>query len=131
MNWLITGGCGFIGTALLARLVSEGGHNIRVVDNLSVGTREDLSQVTNFQELGLRDLQQEIRGVQLLVADILDAEIAVAASFGMKSPCCDLHLPYHLSANRCKLPSISGAKLPFKWDCWAGGSFKLCAQTPP
>src|SRR5215211_2794273 len=43
VNWLVTGGCGFIGTALIRSLMEEGGHTVRVVDNLSVGTREDLA----------------------------------------------------------------------------------------
>ena len=103
MNWLITGGCGFIGTALIARLVSEGGHNIRVVDNLSVGSREELSQVTSFQELEVHDLQRGIRGVQLLVADILDAEIAVAATIG-----CDVIV--HLAANTGVGPSVENPR---------------------
>ena len=44
-KWLITGGCGFIGTNLVKKLVEEGGHFIRVLDNLSVGTRQDLERV--------------------------------------------------------------------------------------
>ena len=104
MNWLITGGCGFIGTTLIARLVSEGGHNIRVVDNLSVGTREDLLQVTSYQELGLYDLQSSINGVQLHVADILDAEIAASASIG-----CDVIV--HLAANTGVGPSVENPRI--------------------
>ena len=50
-KWIITGGCGFIGTNLVKNLVEEGGHLIRVLDNLSVGTRQDLSMVCNFEEL--------------------------------------------------------------------------------
>lgn len=37
MNWLITGGCGFLGTALIQRLLQQGGHAIRVLDNLCIG----------------------------------------------------------------------------------------------
>ena len=50
-SWLITGGCGFIGTSLIKALIKEGGHAIRVVDNLSVGTRDDLARACNFTEL--------------------------------------------------------------------------------
>ena len=35
MNWLITGGCGFIGTSLIKKLINEKNHNIRVIDNLN------------------------------------------------------------------------------------------------
>jgi len=50
MNWLITGGCGFIGRALITRLLAEGGHRIRVYDNLSIGTRDDLAAVAAYGE---------------------------------------------------------------------------------
>src|SRR5215218_10308958 len=32
VNWLVTGGCGFIGTALIRSLMEEGGHAARGVD---------------------------------------------------------------------------------------------------
>ena len=35
MNWLITGGCGFIGISLIKTLMNENNHNIRVLDNLT------------------------------------------------------------------------------------------------
>jgi len=44
MNILVTGGCGFIGTALVKRLIKEN-HFVRVIDNLSVGKLEYLEQV--------------------------------------------------------------------------------------
>src|ERR671913_219421 len=46
MNWLVTGGCGFLGTALVRSLVEEGGHSVRVVDNLAVGERDHLAANT-------------------------------------------------------------------------------------
>ena len=49
MNWLITGGCGFLGTSLIRRLVSDERNNIRVLDNLSVGSQEDLAIVGSFK----------------------------------------------------------------------------------
>jgi UDP-glucose 4-epimerase len=45
LRWLITGGCGFIGTSLIQNLISERGHYIKVLDNLSVGTRDNLARV--------------------------------------------------------------------------------------
>ena len=42
-NYLITGGCGFFGTALIKHLTTNNlANDIRVLDNLTVGTREDL-----------------------------------------------------------------------------------------
>ena len=53
MNWLITGGCGFIGRALIAQLLGESDtpHSIRVLDNLSVGTRDDLANMSAFDDI--------------------------------------------------------------------------------
>ena len=44
-SWLITGGCGFVGLNLVAALRSGGKCNIRIVDDLSVGSRAGLSMV--------------------------------------------------------------------------------------
>ena len=43
MRWLVTGGAGFIGCNLIKRLLAEGAQHIRILDNLSVGTRQDLA----------------------------------------------------------------------------------------
>lgn len=42
---LVTGGAGFIGSHLVARLIEEG-HSVRVLDNLSSGTLDHLSAVS-------------------------------------------------------------------------------------
>jgi UDP-glucose 4-epimerase len=44
---LVTGGCGFIGTNLVKYLLEQGGYNIRILDNLSVGRKEYLNQIIN------------------------------------------------------------------------------------
>ena len=79
MKWLITGGCGFIGTNLLARLAEEGGHAVRILDSLAVGTRADLRRVSEFQELSGADLGPHgpPGSVQLVVGDILDSELCL------------------------------------------------------
>jgi UDP-glucose 4-epimerase len=85
-RWLITGGCGFIGTNLVKNLVEEGGHFIRIIDNLSVGTREDLSRVCHFTEKTIDDLASGFlppaSGIELIVGDILDADLALHAARG-------------------------------------------------
>jgi UDP-glucose 4-epimerase len=86
MNWLLTGGCGFIGTSLVKHLVAEGGHSIRVIDNLSVGTREDLTRVCKFTEKDLDTLGSDtfqLSPVELIVGDILDEDLASKASDGI------------------------------------------------
>ena len=47
MRVLITGGAGFIGTALANRLHSAG-HHVRVIDDLSAGSPENLNREIQF-----------------------------------------------------------------------------------
>ena len=55
MNALVTGGAGFIGSAL-ARALLDRGDDVRVVDDLSAGHREAVPEGAEFIEADLRDL---------------------------------------------------------------------------
>lgn len=101
MKWLITGGCGFIGTRLVQSLLADGESRIRLVDDLSTGTRRDLADVApGFVETGARDVAPvgEHR-VELVVADVLDEEAALAAAEGAD-------VIVHLAANTGVQPSL-------------------------
>lgn len=84
MNWLITGGCGFLGTNLIRLLREQGGHSIRVVDNLAVGQREDLADVSRFTDIDsdapLPAFSPADSPVQFIVGDIQDADLAHKAA---------------------------------------------------
>jgi len=54
MRVLITGGAGFIGSALAHRLLRDG-HDVVIVDNLSTGRRENLPRGARFVEADLGD----------------------------------------------------------------------------
>lgn len=98
MNYLITGGCGFIGINLISRLLDESGnHKIRVIDNLSVGTMEDLGSVCNYIETD-RPAPNSNK-VELWIGDIRNSEFALKADQGMD---CIVHL----AANTGVIPSI-------------------------
>ena len=101
MNWLVTGGCGFIGTAMIRSLMDEGGHNVRVVDNLAVGTREDLAAAGDFVEVSSEDLGPMPSGapVDLVVGDITDEGLALRAAEGAD-------VIVHLAANTGVMPSV-------------------------
>ena len=87
MRWLITGGCGFIGTNLVKNILEEDGHTIRILDNLSVGTRQDLERVCSLKE------------IEFIEGDILDASQMVAAAK-------DIDVIVHLAANTGVAPSV-------------------------
>jgi len=77
--------------------MEEGGHGVRVVDNLVVGTREDLASVCEFTEgSGEGPISP---GVELVVGDILDEELALRAAEGAD-------VIVHLAANTGVMPSV-------------------------
>ena len=111
MKWLITGGCGFLGTSLVRNLVKEGGHTVRLIDNLSVGTRDDLAAACDFLELSQANLQEKMDGAdsercQLVVGDILDEKLAHQVVRGAD-------VIVHLAANTGVAPSVEDPRM----DC--------------
>jgi UDP-glucose 4-epimerase len=68
---LITGGCGFIGTNLTARLDQLGGYQVRAFDNESLGKREHLGGLSaEFVSGDIRDadaLRRAMTGVDAVV----------------------------------------------------------------
>lgn len=96
-NWLITGGCGFIGAALAARLIGEG-QAVRALDNLSASRAEALpGERWNRVEAGT--IKEDWAGAELMVADIRDANAVSAAA-------CGADVIVHLAANTGVLPSV-------------------------
>jgi UDP-glucose 4-epimerase len=87
-NWLITGGCGFIGRNLIKNLLAEDGHHIRVVDNQSHGTLQDLTQVCNLAD------------IEFIEGDIRDAKKMMSTARG-------IDVMVHLAANTGVGPSVS------------------------
>ena len=70
MKWLITGGCGFIGRALISDLLGENEHAVCVLDNLSTGTRAGLARIGEFAELNIDDQHRWSSGLSLLEGDV-------------------------------------------------------------
>ena len=89
-SYLVTGGCGFIGVNLIPRLIEQGGR-VRVLDNLSLGKREDVEQFA----------------VDLHVGDIRD-QAAVARA------CKDINAVVHLAAHTRVVESLSDPQLNFE-----------------
>ena len=90
MRWLVTGGCGFIGRNLIRRLLVDPTQMIRVVDDLSAGTREDLAAAS----------AAAAEPVELTVGDVRDDALARRAMAGVD-------VVVHLAANTGVGPSIA------------------------
>jgi UDP-glucose 4-epimerase len=92
-NWLITGGCGFIGINLIDFLIKKNPDtSIRILDNLSVGKRDDLRKICSFSEIDGKKITEKPRNIELLIGDIRDPEICAHA-------CQDIDILIHLAAS--------------------------------
>jgi UDP-glucose 4-epimerase len=100
MLWVITGGCGFIGRNLIGSLLHDPATAVRIVDDLSVGTREDLAATTHFAERVSGATAAEGTRVELLVGDIRDPDLADRATAGAD-------IVVHLAANTGVASSVS------------------------
>jgi len=57
MRWLVTGGCGFVGRNFIRLLLTRSNDTIRVVDDLSVGTRAELEAISPVVALDPKTLE--------------------------------------------------------------------------
>lgn len=108
MNWLITGGCGFIGKNLIKTLLSEQkGYNIRIIDNFSVGQPSDLDYAhADYEVVPSSKLNWNSTGIQIVKGDILDADLAYDISK-------NADVIIHLAANTGVGPSVENPRM----DC--------------
>ncbi|MBI3599981.1 MAG: SDR family oxidoreductase [Nitrospinae bacterium] len=66
MNYLITGGAGFIGSNIAKRLVKEG-ESVRIIDNFSTGKRENIGDISGKVEIvdgDIRDIDTVSKAVR-------------------------------------------------------------------
>jgi UDP-glucose 4-epimerase len=103
MKWLITGGCGFIGTNLVQRVLAESTHSIRVLDNLSVGTRDALAGISDYEEITPETEDSTNASLELLVGDVQNPEIVSSAVKGVD-------IIVHLAANTGVGPSVENPR---------------------
>ena len=115
-NWLITGGCGFIGISLISKILnSHPDSNIRILDNLSVGQEKDLASVTPYVKKEIHSLARPDK-VELVVGDIKDPEVCNLA--GQHIDCM-----VHLAANTGVGPSVEDPRSDM--ECNIVGTFNL------
>lgn len=109
VNWLITGGCGFIGRNLVRFLLkNDPDCNIRLFDNLSVGSIDELQLICDFTRIESEPALAAPQGVELVVADILSLESLSNAASGVD-------VIVHLAANTGVAPSVENPL----FDCQA------------
>ena len=102
MNWVITGGCGFIGLSLIKKLIKEKSNHIRILDNLTTGTKKDLSEICNFSETAINNIS-DFKNVELIIGDILDETLAFKVTK-------NANIIIHLAANTGVGPSVENPR---------------------
>src|SRR5580700_7017160 len=105
MRWLITGGCGFIGRNFIRLLLTRSNDTIRVVDDLSVGTRAELEAISPVVALDPGTLKPAEAGgaacrIEIVAGDVRDAALARRVIAGADAV-------IHLAANTGVGPSVA------------------------
>src|SRR5688572_33480148 len=93
MNYLVTGGAGFIGSHLVRVLLEENA-NVRVLDNFSSGNRENLKGLdVQIVQGDLRDAAcvfEAVRGVNIIFHEA--AFVSVPESMEKPQECFDVNV---------------------------------------
>jgi UDP-glucose 4-epimerase len=114
---LITGGCGFIGTSLIASLLKKNPkQHIRILDNLVTGTEQDLNEVTSFTRVSSDEIANSSDGVVFIKGDIRDANLTRQCTQGVDAI-------VHLAANTGVGPSVDDPRLDM--ECNVVGTFNM------
>jgi UDP-glucose 4-epimerase len=104
MRWLVTGGCGFIGRNFIRLLLDRSNDTIRVVDDLSVGTRAELEEIGSALALDPDTLKaapgSTARRIEIVTGDVRDAALARRVVAGAD-------VVIHLAANTGVGPSVA------------------------
>jgi len=72
MNFLVTGGAGFIGSNIVGELLKRG-HRVKVLDNFSSGKRENLKDFADDIEL----IEGDIRSYHIVQQAVKDVEVVL------------------------------------------------------
>lgn len=99
MSWLITGGCGFVGTNLADRLLASG-QTVVVLDNLQrIGARENLAWLRSKHNTDWRFVQVDVRDADQMQKIVRETQPRVIA---------------HLAGQVAMTTSIANPRLDFE-----------------
>lgn len=113
---LVTGGCGFIGSSLVTRILDDRrATSIVILDNYSTGAPEDLAEVTSYMTSSPSHCSAR-EGVILVEGDIRDPETTLYCAQG--ADCI-----VHLAANTGVAPSVDNPRLDL--ECNVVGTFNM------
>ncbi|MHA1441030.1 MAG: SDR family NAD(P)-dependent oxidoreductase [Candidatus Heimdallarchaeota archaeon] len=79
---LVTGGCGFIGSNIVQRLVKEG-YDVKVIDDLSAGSKDNIkdcleNEKCEFRKGSILDkklLQEEFKGIDVVIHEAANPDV--------------------------------------------------------
>ena len=114
-TWLITGGCGFIGRNLIARLADTDAR-IRVLDNGSVCGPEDLAKICAVDHVADGSVLPARGMVQFMQGDVRDEKATQDA-------CRNVDIIVHLAANTGVPKSVADPAMDFQVNAW--GTFRM------
>jgi len=88
-KYVVTGGVGFIGSALVRGLLRHGANKVTVIDNLLSGREENLAEVASSVDLAREDIRCYDRIAPIIrAADVVFHEAAIRPSRAPStSPC--------------------------------------------
>ena len=94
MKWFISGGCGFIGRALVGDLLLNADTQVRIYDNMSVGKISDLPFVKTVDQKKVWSSSSKwMDKISIITGDILDLK-------KLKSAMAGADFVIHLAANK-------------------------------
>ena len=117
-QWLVTGGCGFVGLGFINYLLSKNYERIIIFDNLSNSSIEDLERLTGFTEIEAPQLKN-YRGnekIFFVKGDILDPNLINLVMEGVD-------ICIHLAANTGVPRSVKDPLFDFQQNVY--GVFNL------
>lgn len=109
MKTLVTGGAGFIGSNLVEKLVQEG-HEVSVIDDLSTGKEENLSNVRNEIVFHKKSINDDIKEILKEIEVVFHLAALPRVQFSIHNPIDSHHANINGSLNLLKQGSDAGVK---------------------